>query len=129
MYYGIDYAEVGRKQRIGDIVPDAMPLRDRKPGVDMHMQVGHIRAAISTDADLVHLHYSDDAAGKRLDRGRFAADFSVDEFLKRWIRNLPRDMENEERDKNSANRVHPCKRRPDMRDDYSDCDRDRADGV
>ena len=52
MDYGIYYAEVGRKQRIGDIMPDAMPFRDRKPSVDMHMQVGHIRATISTDADL-----------------------------------------------------------------------------
>ena len=126
---GIYYAKVGRKQRIGDVVPDAMPLRNRKPGVDMHVQVGHIRAAISTDADLVHLHDSGDIADKRLDRGRFAADFSVNELLKRRIRNLPRDMENEERYKNSAHRVHPCKRRPDMRDDYRDGDRNRADGV
>ena len=129
MYDGIYYAEVGRKQRIGDIMPDAMPFRNRKPGIDMHMQVGHIRAAISTDADLVHLHYSGDTAGKRLDRGRLAADFRVHEFLKRRIRNLPRDMENEERDKNRAHRVHPRKRRPDMRDDYRDGDGDRADGV
>ena len=124
MDYGIYYAEVGRKQRIGDVMPNAMPFRDRKPSVDMHVQVGHIRSAISTDADLVHLNYSGDTAGKRLDRGRFAADFSVHEFLKRRIRDLPRDMENEERYKNSANRVHPCKRRPDMRDDYRDCDGD-----
>ena len=124
MYYGIYYAKVGRKQRIGNIMPDAMPLCDRKPGVDMHVQVGHIRAAISTDADLVHLHYSGDVAGERLDRGRFAADFSVHEFLKRRIRDLPRNMENEERYKNRTHRVHPCKRRPDMRDDYRDCDGD-----
>ena len=129
MYYGIDYAEIGRKQRIGDIMPDAMPFRDRKPSIDMHMQVGHIRAAVSTDADLVHLHYSGDAAGKRLDRGRFAADFCVNEFLKRRIRDLPRDMENEQRDKNSTHRIHPRKRRPDMRDDYRNGDGDRADGV
>ena len=78
---GVDYAEVGRKQRIGDVVPDAMPFRDRKPGIDMHVQVGHIRSAISTDADLVHFHYSCDIAGKRLDRGGFAADLRVHEFL------------------------------------------------
>ena len=81
MNYGIYYAQFRREQRIGDIMPDAMPFRDRKPGVDMHMQVGHIRAAVSTDADLVHLHYSGDIAGERLDRGGFAADFSVNEFL------------------------------------------------
>ena len=104
---GVDYPEVGHKQRIGDVVPDAMPFRNRKPGVDMHMQVGHIRATISTDADLVHLNYSGNTAGKRLDRGRFASYFRVHEFLKRRIRDLPRDMENEERDKNSANRVNP----------------------
>ena len=80
---GINYTEVGRKQRIGDIVPDAMALRDRKPRVDMHVQIGHVRAAVSADADLMHLHYSGDIAGKRLDRGGFAADFSVHEFLKR----------------------------------------------
>ena len=124
MYNGIDYPEVGRKQRIGNIMPDAMPFRNRKPRVDMHVQVGHIRSAISTDANLVYLNYSGNTAGKRLDRGGFAADFGVHEFLKRRIRDLPRDMENEERYKNSANRVHPCKRRPDMRDDYRDCDGD-----
>ena len=86
MNNGIYYAEVGREQRIGDIMPDAMPFRDRKPSINMHMQVSHIRAAISTDADLVHFHYSGDTAGKRLDRGGFAADFSVDEFLQRRIR-------------------------------------------
>ena len=126
---GIYYAKVGRKQRIGDVVPYAMPLRDRKPGIDMHMQVCHIRAAVSADADLVHFHYSCDIAGKRLDRGRFAADFRVHEFLKRRIRNFPRDMENEERYKNRAYRVHPCKRRPDMRDDYRNGDGNRAEGV
>ena len=129
MHDGIDYSEIGRKERIGDVVSDAMPLRDRKPAVDMHMQVGHIRAAISADANLVHFHDAGDIAGKRLDRGGLAADFSVNELLKRRIGDLPRDMEDEQRDKNRTNRVNPCKRRPDMRDDYRDGDRNRADGV
>ena len=129
MHDGIDYSEIGRKERIGDVVSYAMPLRNRKPGIDMHMQVGHIRAAISADANLVHFHDAGDIAGKRLDRGGLAADFSVNELLKRRIGDLPRDMEDEQRDKNRANRVHPCKRRPDMRDDDRDGDGDRADGV
>ena len=108
-------------------MPDAMALRDRKPGVDMHVQIGHVRAAVSADADLVHFHDSGDIAGKRLDRGGFAAYFRVHELLKRRIRDLPRDVKDEERHKNRANRVHPCKRRPDMRDDYRDGDGDRTD--
>ncbi len=86
MHDDVDYPEVGRKQRIGDIVPDAMALRDRKPGVDMHVQIGRVRAAVSADADLVHFHDSGDIAGERLDRGGLAADFRVHELLKRRIR-------------------------------------------
>ena len=92
MYDGVDYAEVGRKERIGDIMPDAMPLRDRKPSVHVYVQVCHIGAAVSAGADLVDVHDAGDLPGDFLDCGGPVADFRVHELLQGWMRDLPRDM-------------------------------------